>query len=154
MFAWWVKISIVLIYIALGLYLAITDLIGQSGEFKTDATCADVWTIVHFLAGPFFAILLPHWWMALTVSLWEVLEAYTTGLGDEEILCNKILDVVVAIVGWWIIILIFICKYIPWISSKNAYDEWSKDNVQNGGYEQSAASDLGDSTDADEIDVV
>eukprot|EP01084_Bolivina_argentea_P096569 173621_1 len=154
MYAWWVKISIVIIYIGLGLYLVITDLIGQTGEYETDSKCADVWTIIHFLAGPFFAILLPHWWMCLVVSLWEVLEYYTTGLGDEEILCNRIVDVAVAIVGWWIIVIIFICKYIPWISSKNAYDEWSEENLTMGGYQQSSANDDDDDTTEDDTDAV
>eukprot|EP01083_Nonionella_stella_P154155 496360_1 len=143
MYHWSVKLGIALVYVGLGGYLIVTELIGQSGEFEADTTCADIWSVVHFLAGPFFALLLPHWWMCLVVTLWEVLESYTTGLGDEEILCNRIVDIVVAIIGWWIIVLIFICKYIPWISSKNAYDEWVKVNdPQNAGYEQPAASDL------------
>ena len=151
MFPLWAKVGIVIIYCGFGLYLIIIDLIGQSGDFETDSTCADIWTVIHFLAGPFFAVLLPHWWMCLVVTLWEVLEYYTTGLGDEEIICNRIVDVVVAIIGWWIIILIFIINYIPWISSKNAYDEWIKDHPQNNGYEQSEVSD-GDDDDAFEED--
>ena len=59
-------------------------------------------------------------------------------------------DVIVAIIGWWIIVLIFICKYIPWISSKNAYDDWIKDNPEQNGYEQSEMSDNNDETEDDE----
>ena len=71
-------------------------------------------------------------------------------MGDEEIICNRVVDVVVAIIGWWIIVLIFICKYIPWISSKNAYDDWIKDNPEQNGYEQSEMSDNNDETEDDE----
>ena len=80
MFPLWIKITVVLVYVAFGAYLIIVDLIGQAGEWETDSTCADIWTIIHFLAGPFFAVLLPHWWMVAACSLWEVLEYYTTGL--------------------------------------------------------------------------
>ncbi len=75
-------------------------------------------------------------------------------MGDEEILCNRIVDVVVAIVGWWIIVIIFICGFIPWISSKNAYDEWIQENLQMGGYQQSSANDDDDDTTEDDTDAV
>lgn len=153
MFPLWIKITIILIYCGFGLYLIIIDLIGQSSDFETDSTCADIWTVIHFLAGPFFALLLPHWWTCLVVTGWEILEYFTTGLGDSEIICNRIVDIVVAIIGWWIIILIFIAKYIPWISSKNAYDEYIKDHPEaNDGYEQSEQSENDGISDDDQED--
>eukprot|EP01084_Bolivina_argentea_P182266 314691_1 len=71
MYSLGVKIAVIVIYLILGGYLVIDDLIKGESDFETDATCMDIWTAVHFLAGPFFAILLPHWWMLLVVSLWE-----------------------------------------------------------------------------------
>mmetsp|Transcript_37754 Transcript_37754/g.60491 ORF Transcript_37754/g.60491 Transcript_37754/m.60491 type:complete len:247 (-) Transcript_37754:48-788(-) len=150
MFNLWVKVGIVVIYCGFGAYMIIVDLIGQAGKWETDTTCADIWTVIHFLAGPFFAILLPHWWMCLVVTAWEVLEYYTTGLGDHEIMCNRVVDIVVAIIGWWIVVLIFITKYIPWISSKNAYDDWMKDHPEHAGYEQSGVSDNDEAEEEDQ----
>ena len=66
---------------------------------------------------------MPWWQTFFMLVLWEVLEAYwTVGLGDGESLENHIVDVVVAVVGWWIVILLFprSRKDIPWISSRNS----------------------------------
>ena len=55
--------------------------------------------------------------------IWEVLEKdWTVGLGDGESTINQVVDIVVAVIGWWCVILIFrkSRKDIPWISSRNA----------------------------------
>eukprot|EP01083_Nonionella_stella_P251903 868600_1 len=152
MYKWWVKICIVLLYAIIAIYLVIIDLVGQKGTVgETDSKCVDVWTIVHFLAGPFFAVLLPFWWTFITVTVWEGIEMYTTGLGDEEIACNRVMDIVVAVIGWWLIVLIFTYKFIPWISSKNAYDEWkSTKQRSDDGYEtEMVAASASEATDID-----
>ena len=56
--------------------------------------------------------------MVLSISTWEILEAYTKGLGESEGLGNHTIDVVIAFIGYFIVILIFSYKDIPWITAK------------------------------------
>ena len=65
-------------------------------------------------------------------------------------LCNRVVDVAVAIAGWWIVVIICICSYVPWISSKNAYGEWIKDHPGYAGYAGYQQSDASDGTEDDE----
>lgn len=53
---------------------------------------------------------------------WEIMEALTFGFGESETIGNRTIDIGVAVVGWWIVILIFKQSRsdIPWISSKNS----------------------------------
>lgn len=122
-YPWWVTAAIFVIYIGFSLYLFIEQLVrGNLKQFKTDSVLFDIWTIVHFLAGPFFALCLPFIWMFIIVTAWEIMEYYTFGFGEFETLENRIVDILVAVVGWWVIIIIFkkTRKDIPWISSMNA----------------------------------
>ena len=68
------------------------------------------------------AVLLPFIWMFLIVFGWEVMEALTYGFGESETVGNRAIDIGVAVVGWWMTILIFKRSRtdIPWISSRNA----------------------------------
>ena len=56
-------------------------------------------------------------------------------------MCNKVVDVVVAVVGWWLVVAVCICKYIPWISSMNALNVWIEDHPEQAGYEQADVCD-------------
>ena len=60
--------------------------------------------------------------MFIVVTAWEIMEALTFGFGESEVIGNRIVDIVVALIGWWIIIIIFkrTRTDIPWISSMNA----------------------------------
>lgn len=111
------------IYVGFTLFLFVEQLVrGNLQQFKTDSILFDIWTIIHFLAGPFFALVLPFIWMFIVVTAWEIMEALTFGFGESEVIGNRIVDIVVALVGWWIIVLIFkrTRTDIPWISSMNA----------------------------------
>lgn len=56
-FKWWVKLIIILVYVIFTLYLFIEQLVrGNLQQFKTDSILFDIWTIIHFLAGPFFGM--------------------------------------------------------------------------------------------------
>lgn len=119
----WLSILIFIIYLGGSLYLIIEDLIrGNLDQFETDSVLFDIWTIIHFLSGPFLALVLPFIWMFIVLSGWEVFEAFTVGFGETETIGNRIVDVGVGVIGWWILILIFkrTRKDIPWISSMNA----------------------------------
>jgi len=122
-YPWWVTGLIFVIYVGFTLYLFVEQLVlGNLTQFKTDSVLFDIWTIIHFLAGPFFALCLPFIWMFVVVTAWEIMEALTFGLGESEVIGNRIVDILVAVVGWWLVIIIFkkTRKDIPWISSMNA----------------------------------
>ena len=119
----WLSVLITIIYLGGALYLIIEDLIrGNLDQFETDSVLFDIWTVIHFLAGPQLALVLPFVWMFIILSGWEVFEAFTVGFGETETIGNRIVDVGVGVIGWWILILIFkkTRTDIPWISSMNA----------------------------------
>ena len=53
------------------------------------------------------------------LGFWEVLEAETSGLGNGESLENHIVDIVVAVIGWWMVILWYMRDDIPWFSARS-----------------------------------
>ena len=66
---------------------------------------------------------MPWWQTFFMLVFWEVLERYlTVGLGDTESYGNQGIDILVAVIGWWVVILLFprSRKDIPWISSRNS----------------------------------
>lgn len=74
---------------------------------ESDSYPVDLWSCVHFLAGPIFAFLMPFVQMFVIVVSWEVLEKYTSGLGEHENRYNRLVDVLVAVIGWGIIAGVF-----------------------------------------------
>ena len=77
----------------------------------------------HTLSGVVLGFCLPWWQTFIMLVVWEILERdWTVGLGDGESDINQLVDVIVAIVGWWLVILIFprSRRDIPWISSRNS----------------------------------
>jgi len=121
-FPLWFKIVSSALYFGTLVWLFVEFLIGNGIRgFETDTIAFDIWTVNHTLAGVLFAWMLPFWWMTLVVSVWEVLEAeWTVGLGDGEDPWNHVVDVIVALVGWWIFILIWSRDDIPWVSARRA----------------------------------
>ena len=75
-------------------------------------------------------MLLPFVWMFLIVFGWEIMEALTFGFGESETIGNRAVDIGVAVIGWWLIILIFkqFLKrvYLLFLLIKNqlSYDFW------------------------------
>jgi len=135
----WFEIIIILLWLGTMCFLAFETLILDNShyEFAIDTDAIDVWTIVHTLAGVLLGFVMPFVWMFLLVTVWEFHEGvWTTGLGDGESLSNHIVDVIVAIVGWTIVIMIFSRNDIPWISSRNACNndrkicKWKQFNEQ------------------------
>ena len=53
-------------------------------SIPADVMWFDLWTIIHCLWGIWLSWLLPVVWMILSVSTWEILEAFTRGLGESE----------------------------------------------------------------------
>jgi hypothetical protein len=68
---------------------------------ERDHSAVDLWTIAHTMAGVVMgAWALPFPLVIIYTVAWEFFEKYTRGIGDEERLDNRIVDVVVAVMGW------------------------------------------------------
>eukprot|EP01084_Bolivina_argentea_P287402 493157_1 len=65
-YKWWVSLILFILYLGSSLFLVIQQLIlGKYMTINDDLEWFGIWTIVHFLAGPFFALVLPFIWMCL-----------------------------------------------------------------------------------------
>jgi cytochrome b561 len=65
------------------------------------------WTPIHFLTGITLGVwLVPLVVVAIATMAWEVLEISVPGFGDEEITGNRLIDILVAWIGWLIAALI------------------------------------------------
>jgi hypothetical protein len=68
---------------------------------KNDTIAVDLWTVAHTMAG----VVMGAWALPLPLVLiltivWEFFEGYGGGIGKDESLDNRIVDVVVAVMGW------------------------------------------------------
>ena len=72
---------------------------------ESDETAFDLWTIAHTLAG----VVMGAWTVAaplvvIFTIVWEFFEKFgSKGIGDKEILANRIVDVLVAWAGWFVV---------------------------------------------------
>lgn len=68
---------------------------------NNDTVAVDLWTVAHTMAGVVmgaWAIPLPL--VVVFTVVWEFFENYGHGIGNDESLDNRIVDVVVALMGW------------------------------------------------------
>eukprot|EP01083_Nonionella_stella_P208361 756194_1 len=123
---WWFKILAFILYFGTLIFFFWEFHIAKDGgllpddkRFNTNSRAFDLWTINHTFVGVLFGVMFPFVWMCIIVIAWELMELLVYGVGDE-VNANAIIDVVVAIIGWWFVILIFSRKCIPWISARCA----------------------------------
>lgn len=65
------------------------------------------WTSIHTLTGVTLGVWLTPWLVVAILTLaWEFLEICVPGFGDEEISGNRLVDVLVAWVGWLVAALV------------------------------------------------
>lgn len=71
---------------------------------KWDRLLADPWwTSIHFLTGITLGVwLVPFFVVVIATVAWELLEISVPGFGDEEITGNRLIDILVAWIGWLI----------------------------------------------------
>lgn len=93
-------------WIAVTLALGIRDLV-MGDATGLDDRPIDRWTAIHASAGLVFGL----WYVPLVFVLvftigWEVFEAIAPGFGDKEIFLNRLMDVVSAVVVWFVTVLV------------------------------------------------
>jgi len=90
------------VWIAATVGLGIRDLVmGNANDL--DSTPIDRWTAIHATAGLVFGL----WYVPLVAVLaitigWEVFEALAPGFGDKEVFLNRVMDIVSAVVVWFV----------------------------------------------------
>jgi hypothetical protein len=100
----WLRWGAVLVWAVL---TGVVVLIDAKLDPTTDSRPVDIWTIAHGFAGIVFGIWFVPIWLIVTLTvLWEVFEAVTSGIGDEEVIINRVVDVGIAITLWAAVILV------------------------------------------------
>lgn len=104
----WLRWSATAVWVALTLALGLLDFVAHAKlPGSLDTVPVDRWTISHGLAGLIFGIwYLPLWVMLLLVILWEVFEMKVVGFGEKEDMANRAVDVLIAVVGWLVVVLV------------------------------------------------
>jgi hypothetical protein len=100
---WALRIITVLIGIgiAVGLILREKYLRDHGLPLDSDKTAFDLWTIAHTWAGVVMGTwAVPAILVVIFTIAWEFFEKYVPGFGDGEIFSNRVVDVLVAWVGW------------------------------------------------------
>lgn len=104
----WVRWGLSILWVALTLGLGVLDFVAHAKlPGSLDTVPVDRWTISHGLAGLVFGIwYLPVWVMLVLVILWEVFEMKVVGFGEKEDMRNRAVDVLVAVFGWLLVVLV------------------------------------------------
>jgi hypothetical protein len=106
---WTVTILWILVTVGLGIYdfflmRGSTDP-GPGGAI--DVKPLDRWTVSHTGAGLVLGVwFVPLVWLVLLVVAWEAFEFFVPGFGETEILANRGVDILVAVIGWFVVVLI------------------------------------------------
>lgn len=86
--------------------LGYRDIIAKKGDGPTDIDrfSFDRWTWVHATAGCMLALWgVPLPLVAVITIAWEFFEKYVPGFGENEVLWNRVVDVVGAWLGWLLV---------------------------------------------------
>jgi hypothetical protein len=95
-----------------GVWLVATVILGiidfkKINDTSRDAIPLDRWTIIHTGAGVVFGLwFVPLIYVLMVVVMWECFEFAVAGFGDQEVILNRVVDVVVALLGWLVVVLV------------------------------------------------
>ncbi len=111
----WLRWGVTLSWLGLTVGFSIYDLWFQTPRpGSVHETAVDRWTIVHTGAGVVFgAWYLPVWAVLLFTLFWEFFELHVKGFGDREIIQNRVVDVAVALFGWWLVVSVVMATTVP-----------------------------------------
>ena len=101
---WWEILIIATLFLVSNVTMCVRDIFTGKMEGLDEKAC-DLWTLVHFLAGCIFGVMFPFVWMQVLNIGWEILEFTTQGLGDLEIMANRVVDAIAVTSGWLVVVL-------------------------------------------------
>jgi len=118
---WAVRVGVIVLGVAWVVWLILHErsLTRQGLPLNNDTIAVDLWTIAHTMAG----VVLGAWGIPLPLVViftigWEFFERYGHGIGNDESLDNRLVDVAVAWIGWIVFVGITTAgtgTEIPWL---------------------------------------
>ena len=100
----WLRWGVTGVWLVAIIILGIIDF-PNANDTSRDVTPLDRWTIIHAGAGVVFGL----WFVQLlyvlnVVIFWECFEFAVASFGEQEVILNRVVDVVVAILGWLVVV--------------------------------------------------
>lgn len=103
---WVIRITGTVAWVVFALLLGYRDIVAKKGDGPQDIdrVAFDRWSWVHATAGCMFGLWgVPLLLVAVITIAWEFFEKYVPGFGENEILANRIVDVLGAWIGWTVV---------------------------------------------------
>lgn len=104
----WVRGIVTCLWVSVTIVLAIVDFFKYPGGVpgQIDSIPVDRWTLSHCGSGLVFGVwYLPLWVVLALACGWEVFEIKVVGFGDKEIWKNRVVDIGVAVVCWFFVVI-------------------------------------------------
>jgi hypothetical protein len=106
---WVIRIAGTVGWLIFAIVLGYRDIVTKKGDGPQDIdkTAFDRWSWVHATAGCMFGLWgVPLLVVAVITIAWEFFEKYVPGFGENEIIWNRVVDVIGAWIGWTIVALV------------------------------------------------
>jgi len=106
---WVIRIVGTIAWVIFALILGYRDIVTKKGDGPQDIDnrAFDRWSWVHATAGCMFGLWgVPLLIVAIMTIGWEFFEKYVPGFGENEIIWNRVVDVVGAWIGWTVVALV------------------------------------------------
>ena len=103
---WVIRVVGTLAWVAFALVLGYRDIIAKKGDGPQDIdrSAFDRWSWVHATAGCMFGLWgVPLLLVAVITVAWEFFETYVPGFGENEVMANRVVDVLGAWLGWTLV---------------------------------------------------
>ena len=103
---WTVRIALIVAGVGYVIWLILREISRRKSGLgaSRDDTAFDLWTIAHTTAGLVMGAWgIPFPLVVVFTVAWEFFEKYVPGFGDKEVFSNRVVDILVAIVGWLVV---------------------------------------------------
>jgi hypothetical protein len=100
---WIIRVVGTLAWVIFAVILGYRDIVQKKGDGPQDIdkVAFDRWSVVHATAGCMLGLWgVPLLLVAVITIAWELFEKYVPGFGENEIIWNRVVDVVGAWFGW------------------------------------------------------
>jgi hypothetical protein len=105
-FTWVLRIAGTLAWLVFAGYLGYRDIIAKKGAGPGDIDHVpfDRWSWIHATAGAVFGIWFVPFIVVVVLTIgWEFFEKYVPGFGENETIWNRLVDILGAWVGWFLL---------------------------------------------------
>jgi len=103
---WIIRVVGTIAWVIFAMVLGYRDIVQKKGQGPQDIdkVAFDRWSVVHATAGCMFGLWgVPLLLVAVITIAWELFEKYVPGFGENEIIWNRVVDVIGAWIGWTVV---------------------------------------------------